>query len=200
MVKASLFEKIEKIKRPQRMMIFLGTFVLLAGGFFSLGYMPKATMLSRTTEDISNLKQKLAAAKKKAADLKTLEAEEREVKAKFMEALKLLPNNREIPSLLKGITELGKDSRLEFPLFSPQGERPQDFYVEIPVNIVVIGKYNDIAAFFDEVGRMDRIVNILDISMKPQKELSTMLLASCTAVTYRFKGKEDEERPQEKKK
>ncbi|MFH1241205.1 MAG: type 4a pilus biogenesis protein PilO [Pseudomonadota bacterium] len=195
MLKASLFEKIEKIKRPQRMMIFLGTFVLLAGGFFSLVYMPKATMLSRTTEEISNLKQKIAAAKKKAGDLKTLEAEEREVNAKFMEALKLLPNNREIPSLLKGITELGKDSRLEFPLFSPQGERPQDFYVEIPVNIVVSGKYHDIAAFFDEVGRMDRIVNILDISMKPQKELSTMLVASCTAVTYRFKGKEDEKSP-----
>ncbi len=200
MSKASLFEKIEKIKRAQRMMIFLGTFVFLAGGFFSLVYMPKATMLSRTTEDISSLKQKIAVAKKKARNLKTLEAEEREVNAKFMEALKLLPNNREIPSLLKGITELGKESRLEFPLFSPQGERPQDFYVEIPVNIIVSGRYHDIAAFFDEVGRMDRIVNILDISMKPQKELSTMLVASCTAVTYRFKGKGDEKRPQEKKK
>ena len=39
---------------------------------------------------------------------------------------------------------------------------------------------------------MKRIVNILDITMKPVKARSTNLTTKCNAVTYRFKRKVDE--------
>lgn len=200
MSKASIFDKVGKIKMSQRIMILVGTLVLLAGGYLSLVYLPKTATISRTDQDISDLRRRIAVAKRKARDLKKFQAEERDVNAQFKEALKLLPNKKEIPTLLRSITELGKDSKLEFPLFSPQGERAQDFYTEIPVNIVLSGRYNDIASFFDKVGHMDRIVNILDISMRPKEELSTTLIAKCTAVTYRFKAKKDGKKPRKKKK
>jgi Tfp pilus assembly protein PilO len=41
------------------------------------------------------------------------------------------------------------------------------------------------------VGQMERIVNILNVSMTPQKERSTTLTTRCDAVTYRFKGETD---------
>jgi type IV pilus assembly protein PilO len=80
---------------------------------------------------------------------------------------------------------------LEFLVFTPQAERPKDFYVEIPVAIEISGNYHNVAIFFDKVGRMDRIVNILDVSMQPTKEYSTDLVTKCTAITYRFKGDVD---------
>jgi type IV pilus assembly protein PilO len=95
------------------------------------------------------------------------------VESQFAEALNLLPNTKEIPALLKTITQLGTDSQLEFVLFSPQRERPKDFYMEIPVSIQVSGSYHNVAVFFDKVGRMDRIINILNVDMKPEKERST---------------------------
>jgi len=53
--------------------------------------------------------------------------------------------------------------------------------------------------FFYKIGRMDRIVKILDFSMKPVKQDSDILLTKCNAVTYRFKGSSDERPLQGKK-
>jgi Tfp pilus assembly protein PilO len=50
-----------------------------------------------------------------------------------------------------------------------------------------------VAQFFDKVGRMDRIVNILNVSMKPEEALSTQLITSCEAVTFQFKPEEEVE-------
>ena len=193
-------EKAERLKKVHRILIFVLTLGLLGGGFFYLFYLPKTTAIAQTKQEVSSLETKLLAAKGKAKNLAKLEAEHREVAAQLKEAIELLPDKREIPSLLRNITTLGKESRLEFPLFTPQGERPQDFYVEIPVNIVLSGKYNDVASFFDKVARMDRIVNIHGISMKPEKEMSTTLVTKCTAVTYRFKSEAERKAEEAKKK
>ena len=187
----ALFEKVEKIKMPIRIAIFLGTLVLLAGLFVYFVYLPKTEEIATTREEIAKLQQKLNQAVVRARALKKFEVEYAEVDAQFQEALRLLPNTKEIPSLLKSITQLGTDSNLEFLLFSPQRERGQDFFMEIPVSIEVSGTYHNVAIFFDKVGQMERIVNILNVSMTPQKERSTIVTARFDAVTYRFKGETD---------
>jgi len=194
----ALFEKVEKIKMPIRIAIFLGTLVLLAGLFVYFVYMPYSEEIAKSREEIAKLQQRLNQAVVRARALKKFEVEYAEVDAQFQEALKLLPNTKEIPSLLKSITQLGTDSQLEFLNFSPQRERPQDFFMEIPVSIEVKGTYHNVAVFFDKVGQMERIVNILNVSMTPQKERSTILTTRCDAVTYRFKGEIDAT-PQPKK-
>lgn len=187
----ALFEKVEKIKMPIRIAIFAGTLVLLAGLFFYFVYLPYSEEIARTQDEIARLEQKLNQAKVRVRALKRFEDEYASVDAQFQEALKLLPNTKEIPSLLKSITQLGTDSNLEFLLFSPQRERAQDFFMEIPVSIEVSGTYHNVAIFFDKVGQMERIVNILNVSMSPQKDRSTTLTTKCDAVTYRFKGETD---------
>jgi type IV pilus assembly protein PilO len=193
----ALFEKVEKIKMPIRIAIFAGTLVLLAGLFFWFVYRPYSEEIAKTRDEIARLEQKLNQAKVRVRALKRFEEEYASVDAQFQEALKLLPNTKEIPSLLKAITQLGTDSNLEFLLFSPQRERAQDFFMEIPVSIEVSGTYHNVAIFFDKVGQMERIVNILNVSMTPQKERSTTLTTRCDAVTYRFKGETDA-KPQSK--
>jgi type IV pilus assembly protein PilO len=187
----ALFLGVEKIRMPIRIMIYAGTLVLLAGLFLWLFYLPKSEEIAQTQQEIARLQQKLNQAVVRARALKKFEGEFAEVDAQFQEALKLLPNTKEIPSLLKSITQLGTDSNLDFLLFSPQRERAQDFFMEIPVSIEVSGTYHNVAIFFDKVGQMERIVNILNVSMTPQKERSTILTTRCDAVTYRFKGETD---------
>ncbi|MGE5839691.1 MAG: type 4a pilus biogenesis protein PilO [Deltaproteobacteria bacterium] len=194
----ALFEKVEKMKMSVRIAIFAGTLVLLAGLFVYFVYVPYSEEIAKTREEIKGLKLKLNQAIARARALKKFEADCAEVDAQFQEALRLLPNTKEIPSLLKSITQLGTDSQLEFLLFSPQRERAQDFFMEIPVSIEVKGTYHNVAVFFDKVGQMERIVNILNVSMTPEKERSTILTTKCDAVTYRFKGETDAT-PQPKK-
>jgi type IV pilus assembly protein PilO len=196
----ALFEQVEKIKMPFRVLIFAGTIVLLAALFIYFLYMPKAEQVERTNKQIATLKQRLNKAKIRARNLKKFEQEFAQVDAQFKEALKLLPNEKEIPKLLRNITQLGSDSALEFRVFIPKKERAGDFYMEIPVSLEVSGTYHNVAVFFDKVGQMERIVNILNVSMKPVKPRSTKLVTTCDAVTYRFKGKGDVKATKKKRK
>jgi len=196
----ALFEQVEKIKMPFRVLIFAGTIVLLAALFIYFLYMPKADQIKRTNREIATLKQRLNKARIRAKNLKKFEQEFAQVDAQFMEALKLLPNEKEIPKLLRNITQLGSDSALEFRVFIPKKERAGDFYMEIPVSLEVSGTYHNVAVFFDKVGQMERIVNILNVSMKPVKPRSTKLVTTCDAVTYRFKGKGDVKATKKKRK
>lgn len=191
MEKGSFAEKVEKIKMPYRLAILAGTIILLAGLFVWFIYLPKSEQIDQARQEIKRLEARLNQAKMRARALKEFEEEFAEVEIQFAEALNLLPNTKEIPALLRTVTQLGTDSQLEFVLFSPQRERPKDFYMEIPVSIQVSGSYHNVAMFFDKVGRMDRIVNILNVDMKPVKDRSTTLTTRCDAVTYRFRGETD---------
>jgi len=188
MEESPFLEKIEKMRMAYRVLILVGSVVLLGGLFVWLVVVPKTSEITRTKKELVQLNQKLTQARIRAKNLKKFEAEQKTVNAQFREALKLLPNKREIPSLLRSITQLGTDSHLDFLLFSPKKERPKNFYIEIPVDIKVSGTYHNVVSFFDRVGKMERIVNILDVSIKPKKPLSTTLITTCKAVTYRFKG------------
>jgi type IV pilus assembly protein PilO len=200
MADPTFFEKIEKIKTVHRILIFVGTIVLLSGLFVWAVVWPKTTEIAQKRLEIQGLDQKIHQAKIRAKDLPKFEAELKEVNAQFQEALRLLPNEREIPTLLRNITDVGTNAHLEFRYFSPQKERPKEFYYEIPVAIELSGTYHNVASFFDAIGRMERIVNILDVSMKPVKERSTQLITKCTAVTYRFKGDSDVKNQKQKDK
>ena len=197
----ALVEKIEKIKMPVRIVILVGTIILLSGVFLWLVYFPKTAEISDTTNSIEGLKQQLRQVKIRLRDRDRIKAEFEEINAQFTEALKILPDTREIPSLLKSVDELGKASDLEFQLFSPEKESAREFFIEIPVSIELLGTYHNVARFFYKVGKMERIMNIVDVSMNPIEELSTTLKTRCKAVTYRFKGKVDVEpkKPDKKK-
>ncbi|RLB43531.1 MAG: protein PilO [Deltaproteobacteria bacterium] len=192
MEEGALVSKIEKLKMPYRLLIYFGTLVVLAGLFVWLVFLPKQREIQKTRKEIASLEHKLAQARVRAKNLRKFEKELKEVDTEFQQALKLLPNKKEIPSLLRNITELGAESNLTFVLFSPKKEQPKEFYVEIPVEMHVRGKYHDAAMFFYRIGKMDRIVKILDFSMKPIKKDSDILLTKCNAVTYRFKGSSHE--------
>lgn len=199
MAKAPFLEKIEKLKLSHRILIFAGTMVLLAGLFIYFIYMPRSEEISRLNTEIASLHQEIEKAKKAASRLPELEKEEARIEAEFREALRLLPNQKEIPELLKGLTKLGADANLKFRLFSPQKERDRGFFSEIPVSMELDGGYHDVAVFFDRVGRMERIINIYNVSMKPVKKDSTNLVTKCEAVTYRFKEDANEKpKPQPK--
>ncbi len=195
-----LFEKAGKIKRTHRILIFIGSLILFGGGFYALDYMPKSEEIANAKDSVDRLEQQLRIVKIRARSLQKFRDEYAKVQKRFQEAARLLPDKREIPNLLKNISQQGLDAKLEFRLFSPQPEKPKDFYMEIPVSMEVRGEYRNVLDFFDRVGRMDRIVNILNISIKPDKPLSTQLLTRCTAITYRFKSEEDVKKEQKKKK
>ena len=197
------FEKIAQLTQVQRILICVGTFLLIGGLFFYLVYMPKSTKLDELKDNYDSLETRLLKAKADASKLAKLKEEYKEAQGKFRFVLQLLPDKKEIPSLLENVSNSGRRSGLEFLLFKPTKEVLRDFYAEIPVQIQVSGGYHNLAMFFDKVARLSRIVNVSNISMKKagkSKQKQTSLETSCTAITYRFVENAKKKKKGDKKK
>jgi type IV pilus assembly protein PilO len=182
---APIFGKIGMLTGFQRILICGVSFFILIGGFVYFSYLPKMEKVQSLEEEHTSLERQLTTAKAKAKLLASYLERKKQAEADFMVAKKLLPEKREIPSLLTGISQSGQDAGLEFLTFQPQNEVVKDFYAEIPVLIKVAGGYHNVAMFFDNVSRLYRIVNMRDIEMKAEQKTS-LLTTTCTAVTYRF--------------
>ncbi|RPH52332.1 MAG: protein PilO [Desulfobacteraceae bacterium] len=184
---ATVFEKLEKLSKIQRMLFFGGTLLLIIAIFGYFMYFPKMQELKKLGSEYEDLEKKLTAAKKTAKNLSKVKEEMNNAESQLKIVMKALPETREIPTLLESISLSGQDAGLEFVLFQPGNEQDKSFYAEIPVSIQISGKYHNVALFFDKVARLPRIVNIQDINMEPDTaKKNNELLTTCTAVTYRF--------------
>lgn len=177
-----------KVKAAIVVLIIL---VPVAVFYFAL-YQPNSENIQRLKAKEISMQKALEEVKAKAADLAKFEKELKEAELLFQEAAVLLPNEKEIPQLLKDISSLGRTAGLDFLTFKPLADIPKDFYAEIPITINVRGPYHNMGFFFDQVSKLERIVTVSNVKMgSPKEEAGEMLLKSdCRLVTYRFTNKE----------
>lgn len=183
-----LIERLFSLPRQQKLGILAGVIVLL----LVLDYMGPYDRFSR---EITDLEQNVSTArsdrdKKQAlvADLPKLRLMKVEYEGRLKEAVAELPDQKEIPDLLTNISNKARESGLDILLFRPKPENPQEFYSEIPVDVTVRGGFHNLVAFFDQVGRLNRLVNINNIEMKNLKPSNDDAIVDTTALvtTFRF--------------
>jgi type IV pilus assembly protein PilO len=182
-------DKIAALTKVQRIVIFIGTFVLLGSLFFYLFYQPKSGEINELEQKYDELQVRLTKATAAAKNLKMYQKKYKEAQGKFRLVLRLLPDKKEIPTLLENISKSGRHSGLEFMLFKPSQEVSKGFYAEIPVEIKVTGGYHNLATFFDKVAKLSRVVTVSNVKIKGtkgDKKGPGTLEASCVATTYRF--------------
>lgn len=185
---APIFEKMERLSKPQRVGIYIGTLVLILGLSIWFLFWPKKQTIDTLEVQLKTAKTELAKAKKNAEELNDWRTKMKKKEVQYKTVMKALPEKEEIPSLLAGVSQAGKDAGLEFVLFQPKPESNKEFYAEIPVDITVSGSYHNVAVFFDKVSNLPRIVNIRNTSIVPgdKKAGTDQLKTVCQAVTYKF--------------
>jgi type IV pilus assembly protein PilO len=104
--------------------------------------------------------------------------------------LRQLPSDTEVPGLLEDITRTGLGSGLEFEEIKLLPEVTQPFYIELPIQLVVVGGYHDLATFVSGVASLPRIVTLHDFETKPvSTESASVIRMSVMAKTYRYNDK-----------
>lgn len=109
-----------------------------------------------------------------------------EMEAAFNELLRQLPSETEVPGLLDDLGTTGEGSGLEVGSILLADEAVQEFYIEAPINIDVVGDYHDFGTFVSGVASLDRIVTLHDFSINTRSD-DTFLDMSILARTYRYK-------------
>ncbi|WP_137973474.1 type 4a pilus biogenesis protein PilO [Pseudomonas sp. F(2018)] len=133
------------------------------------------------------LKDQFASKAFQAANLDAYKAQMKEMEESFGALLRQLPSDTEVPGLLEDITRTGLGSGLEFEEIKLQPEVAQQFYIELPIQISVVGGYHDLATFVSGVASLPRIVTLHDFDMKVVgPETSSKLRLNVVAKTYRY--------------
>jgi type IV pilus assembly protein PilO len=191
-----VLERFFGLSPQMRLGSYVAGAVLLGLLYWSFVYSPMATTLRDRNGRLEELESQHAKKTRMVAQLEALRKEVKELDGKLKEAIAQLPDQKEIPDLLSTVSSLGRESGLEILLFRQRPEVLQDFYAEVPVEMLMKGTYAQLTEFFDKVGRLNRIVNVKDISMKSPvvSEGRVVLSTSCTAVTFRFLSEEERAR------
>jgi Tfp pilus assembly protein PilO len=82
----------------------------------------------------------------------------------------LLPEQRELTSVLQGVQDRARGSRLSLVRFSPKDDVQQDFYSGKPIQVVVTSTFNNLRSFFEQMARYQRIVSITDFKVNRIRE------------------------------
>ncbi|HEY9034702.1 MAG TPA: type 4a pilus biogenesis protein PilO [Pseudomonadales bacterium] len=124
-----------------------------------------------------------------AANLNAYRQQMEDMESSFGALISQLPSDTEVPGLLEDITNKGVGSGLTFKEIKLQSERTHEFYIELPINIVVVGTYHDMGAFVSGVASLPRIVTLKDFSIRPQggRRDNSNLEMRITASTYRYR-------------
>lgn len=145
--------------------------VLLTAAVLALGYnfhlRDLQTQLEQQAAQEESLKQQFATKAFQAANLEAYKAQMKEMEESFGALLRQLPSDTEVPGLLEDITRTGLGSGLEFEEIKLLPEVTQQFYIELPIQISVVGGYHDLATFVSGVSSLPRIVTLHDFEIKP---------------------------------
>jgi type IV pilus assembly protein PilO len=144
---------------------------------------------TQQSQEVS-LKEQFASKAYQAANLDAYKEQMQEMEISFGALLKQLPSDTEVPGLLEDITRTGLGSGLEFEEIKLLPEAAQQFYIELPIQIMVVGTYHDLATFVSGVSSLPRIVTLHDFDLVPEKldGVSTLRM-SILAKTYRYNDK-----------
>lgn len=160
--------------------------VVLALGYF-MHLTDLQDSLERTRQEEATLKEQFTVKVRQAANLEEYKEQMQLMEASFEALLRQLPSDTEVPGLLEDITSAGLNSGLEFEEIKLLPEVTQPFYIELPIQVKVLGSYHDLATFVSAVAGMPRIVTLHDFSIKPLTAGNSSKLAMNILVkTYRY--------------
>jgi len=193
-----------KLPKSKKIVLLAVILLALAGVYYYFLYTPEKQGLDALEAKYNTLAKQLQESKDIHHNLEKFEAEVSKLNEELAVVRTQLPDEKEIPELLKNVSTLGKESNLEFVLFRPKPEELQQFYAKVPIDLAVIGHYHDLGMFFDKVSKLPRIINVVDFNMTRAKDAKvkddSAVRSTCLLNTYRFVEKKPEEKKVEKKK
>ncbi len=158
----------------------------------ALGYQLHITDLKSNYERAyareGELKEQFRVKAFQAASLDAYKKQMAEMEEHFGKLVRQLPEDTEVPGLLDDITYTARGAGLQVEHIRLQPENSNEFYIELPISIMVRGTYHDFGNFVSGTAALPRIVTLHDLSIKPHGEEGKLTM-NIIAKTYRYNDK-----------
>lgn len=156
---------------------------LAAGYFFHIQNLQSE--LATAAAEETTIRAEFEAKAFLASNLEEYRAQTVEMEESFTELLRQLPSATEVPGLVDDVTDTGEGSGLEISNIALAPEAVREFYIELPIDIDVIGDYHDFGTFVSGLASLDRIVTLHDFTIRARSD--SYLDMNIVAKTYRYK-------------
>jgi type IV pilus assembly protein PilO len=106
---------------------------------------------------------------------------------------KVLPPDAEEDSFLSSVQQASNAAGIDLKGFAPTEEVTQTFYAKVPMQLQLSGKFQQIAKFTYELGKIDRIINVENIQLTEPRVVGDdiVLRGQCLATAFHaLKSKE----------
>jgi type IV pilus assembly protein PilO len=178
---------------PKAAKITLAVFIAIV--VFVLGYFllisDKITTLDNYAAEEVTLKSQYKIKLHFASNLELFEQQMKEAEALFANQLRSLPESHETPGLLDDITFVGTTSGLKFVKLNWQPEITREIYIELPIDIEVVGSYHEFGNFVSKIAGLPRIVTLHDFDVDINNMENGLLGLKLQAKTYRYREAEE---------
>ncbi len=176
---------------PRKQKIAIGVIfaTLVAVVYWQFFLRSEWAVRSEVQAELLQLRAKAEQGRQIASQRPHLEQEVKLLEARLQRAVEKLPAEKEIPSLLKRVASLGQEADLDVTLFKPGTAVMKEFYAEVPVQLKVVGTYHDLGLLFERLGRLERIVNVADLTIRPAakgQRAADSIQAEFGVVTYTY--------------
>lgn len=156
--------------------------------FIFLVISPKHKEIKAIEAKIAAQDNEIAKNQAKAAKLTELTLENERLRNRLEELKQQLPEEKEVSTLLKQVSDLCVSAGLKIGLWKPEQRKihSSGIVYEIPVKVELSGSYHSLGYFFSSLTKLNRIVNVSDIKLgdpKPERG-AAILKISFTATTF----------------
>jgi type IV pilus assembly protein PilO len=189
-----LLENILERSKWEQIGILAAIILLVSALYYSFVYSPRSDEVAKLADSVEIARNEKSVKTQKAANLTRLQRDLQQLDMELKKAVAQLPNQKQIAQLLTNISAKAQESGLDVLLFRPRPETFQEFYAEVPVDITVKGNFYNTVSFFDEVGRLNRLVNIDNIGFKNPTVGGDNIILETTSVATAFRFLNDAER------
>ena len=155
----------EKPKHHQ-FAIFGVAALLIYGLFWYFITSPTRTETAGLNEQIAKYQQDNAKAQIASQRLNEFKQAYSRAQADYEDLKALLPEQRELTSVLGSIQDRARGDRLSLRRFTPKEDFQENFYSGKPIEVEVSGSYNRLGQFFAQMAAYQRIVSITDFDIK----------------------------------
>lgn len=150
--------------------IFMGISLAIYGGFWYLVSSGTRAETQAINDQVALLQQQNAQAQIASQRINEFRAAYKARQEEYDELKALLPEQRELTSVLQGLQARARASRLSLRRFAPRDDVQQDFYSGKPVEVEVTSTFANLREFFDQMAKYQRIVSITDFGINQLKD------------------------------
>ncbi len=172
----------------QFLVVFLIVGLVGGIGFYYFYYDDSTNQVERLDKEIEGLNMEIRRAQLKIKDLDKIKAEVESIKGQLNLLKNILPEEKDIASILKQVQGLIAGTRLKNTKFEQKANQKRQVYTEIPLDIVVEANYHNLGIFFDQLSKITKLFTVNNLKLVPRKQMSAEYTvdATFTATTYTY--------------